>query len=118
MTARATAIPTNPSIRGKSFRRGASAQDKGQDEATVDGEIGNLLEFHRSLQGQGLEQSGSVGMAAWAKSAIVNTSITNFFAAAPPASTKELRSPAVASGLLGQPRRLRAATGQSGFEAE
>jgi len=52
-------------------------------DATVDGEIGNLLEFHGSLHGQGLEQSGFVGMAAWAKSAVVNTSITNFFATAP-----------------------------------
>src|SRR5262245_9709733 len=51
-------------------------------DATVDGEIGNLLEFQGSLHDLGLEQSGFVGMAAWAKSAVVNTSITNFFAAA------------------------------------
>jgi hypothetical protein len=52
-------------------------------DATVDGTIGDLLAFNGSLQGQGLEQSGYVGMAAWAKSAVVNTSITNFFATAP-----------------------------------
>jgi hypothetical protein len=52
-------------------------------DATVDGEIGNPLEFNGSLHGQGLQQSGYVGMAAWAKSAVVNTSITNFFAGAP-----------------------------------
>ena len=52
-------------------------------DATVDGEIGNPLVFNGSLHGQGLQQAGYVGMAAWAKSAVVNTSITNFFAAAP-----------------------------------
>ncbi len=51
-------------------------------DATVDGTI-SLLTFNGSLQGQGLEQSGYVGMAAWAKSAVVDTSVTNFFATAP-----------------------------------
>jgi hypothetical protein len=52
-------------------------------DATVDGQIGSALIFNGSLQDQGLEQSGYVGMAAWAKSAVVNTRITNFFATAP-----------------------------------
>jgi hypothetical protein len=56
-------------------------------DATVDGLIGTLSVgaggVPASLSGLGLEQSGFVGMAAWAKSAVVNTSITNFFALAP-----------------------------------
>jgi hypothetical protein len=44
------------------------------------GQVGSPLIFDSSLSGLGLEQAGFVGMAAWARSAVVNTSITNFFA--------------------------------------
>jgi hypothetical protein len=46
----------------------------------VDGLIGSFLQFNGSLDDLGLAQEGFVGMAAWAKSAVVNTSMTNFFA--------------------------------------
>jgi hypothetical protein len=42
--------------------------------------LGRFLIFTGSLSGLGLEPAGFVGMAAWAKSAVVNTSITNFLA--------------------------------------
>ena len=54
-------------------------------DGTVDGQIGSTLVFNTigQLFDLGLTQSGFVGMAAWAKSAVVNTSITNFFAQVP-----------------------------------
>ena len=56
-------------------------------DATADGVLGSVSVGGggnpASLSGLGLEQTGFVGMAAWAKSAVVNTSITNFFAVQP-----------------------------------
>jgi hypothetical protein len=60
-----------------------SHTDPSNPDSDVDGQIGSTLEFNGSLNNVGLEQDGFVGMAAWAKSAVVNTSMTNFFAASP-----------------------------------
>jgi hypothetical protein len=51
----------------------------------VDGQIGSTLVYNPNQQlfDLGLQQFGLVGMAAWAKLAKVNTSITNFAALAP-----------------------------------
>jgi hypothetical protein len=58
----------------------ASHTDPSNPNSAVDGQIGTFLQFDGSLDDLGLEQEGLVGMAAWAKSAVVNTSMTNFFA--------------------------------------
>ena len=56
-----------------------SHDDPSDPDSEVD-LIGSPLLFIGSLFDQGLEQDGFVGMAAWAQSAVVDTSITNFFA--------------------------------------
>ena len=58
----------------------ASHTDPSNPNSTVHGLIGSVLQFNGSLDDLGLAQEGFVGMAAWAKSAVVNTSMTNFFA--------------------------------------
>jgi hypothetical protein len=60
-----------------------SHTDPSNPDSDVAGQIGSTLVFNGSLDNLGLEQDGFVGMAAWAKSAVVNTSMTNFFAGSP-----------------------------------
>jgi hypothetical protein len=60
-----------------------SHTDPSNPDSDPDGQIGTALVFNGSLNDVGLEQEGFVGMAAWAKSAVVTTSMTNFFAGSP-----------------------------------
>jgi hypothetical protein len=60
-----------------------SHTDPSNPSSPLGGQLGSTLAFNGSLDDLGLVQEGYVGMAAWARSAVVDTSITNFFAQAP-----------------------------------
>lgn len=58
-----------------------SHTDPADADSSVDGVVGTNLVFSGTLSAHGLNAKGFVGMAAWAKLAVVDSSITNFEAA-------------------------------------